>query len=53
MIILLTSTMTDISRLYTWVKTNRLLDEANNIVFNNSVIQLIDALGGVNYINYV
>eukprot|EP01084_Bolivina_argentea_P288179 494603_1 len=38
--------MAALSRLYIWVKTNRLLEETNDIVFNNSVHQIIDALGG-------
>eukprot|EP01084_Bolivina_argentea_P125427 222232_1 len=39
--------MASLSRVTEWVKTNRLLDETNDIVFNNSINEIIDALGGV------
>eukprot|EP01084_Bolivina_argentea_P170033 294657_1 len=42
--------MTAVSDLCAWIKTNRLLTDANDIVLNNSINQIINALGGVKYV---
>eukprot|EP01084_Bolivina_argentea_P110194 196821_1 len=39
--------MASLSTLRVRIKTNRLLDETNDIVFNNSANSIIDAIGGL------